>query len=118
MITKQEMFDRAVLGLMRQSWRQSKVGANCLYLSPNGDRCAWGHVDPEHTKNRGSVALSELVRYRIGTAAYFNPYSNDPNHKFAVALQSTHDCWRPEGTETMESRFRALGEKEGLQWPI
>lgn len=87
MLTKQEMFDRAVSGLRAQEWRRAMSGSgiDCEYLAPNGDRCAWGHVDHSSAGNYGDV--EDLNRDGIGLASELAQDELD----FAMELQMAHD---------------------------
>lgn len=138
MLTKQEMFDRAWKGLKAQGWAKAydvERGV-CTYLTEDGKRCAWGHVDPDGTKEQvGTVA--DLNLNRVGLAAYLYPEDVAPNG-FACQLQRCHD--RPalneaegrrgraiylgptgsvihESNTSIERAFRALAEAWGLTIP-
>lgn len=90
-MTNQEMFDKAWAGLRAQEWQLAlgKSGG-CVYLSPEGKRCAWGHVDPEGTAQAGCYngsGVGSLRRMGIGLAAHLS----GPELKFAEELQNAHD---------------------------
>ena len=109
-MTIQEMFDKAVRGLAGQGWRRSAAEyGGCMYHSPNGDRCAWGHVDPEGTKGQ-SMYVSGLARAGTGIAGQL---TND-ELTFVEAIQRAHD-FGP--VSEMPLRFKRLGERYGLAWP-
>jgi hypothetical protein len=116
-LTKQEMFDRAVRGLRAQNWQRcvtiDESGTiRCVYYDPEtGFRCAWGHVDPEGTKwNRGNVF--GLRQDGVGLAAQLD-HDTLP---FAEQLQEAHD-FIDEELPPMEQRFRLIAEQHGLTWP-
>lgn len=86
-MTLQEMFDKAARGLREQKFQISLAETNgCAYLSSDGKRCAWGHVDTSLTLEMGDVR--RLHQYQIGLAASLTP----DDMKFAVRLQMSHDC--------------------------
>lgn len=43
--TRQEMFNRAYIGLRKQGFKLAIQKSRCVYSMGNGRRCAWGHVD-------------------------------------------------------------------------
>lgn len=111
MLTKQDMFDRAVRGLRAQGWRRSfnPEVSRCSYKAPDGKRCAWGHVDPSLDDVSGTVY--DLRKLQIGLAAGLD----DPALRFATLLQQCHDgaiC-----PEYMEERFRQVAKEHALTWP-
>lgn len=109
-MTIQEMFDKAVRGLAGQDWRKSvNEDKNCVYHSPNGDRCAWGHVDPEGTEGE-SESIRLLACCDVGLAGELTTETL----LFAVDLQREHD-FGP--AAEMAYRFKRLGERYGLTWP-
>lgn len=120
MLTKQEMFTRAFLGLRAQGWRPSvDEYGNCRYNGTDGCRCAWGHVDPVGTADEESaegINVWALAERKIGLAAKLSPSES----AFAGKLQAAHDDvvdtgWgcRPD----MEANLRALAADHGLEVP-
>lgn len=116
MITRQEMFNRAVVGLRSQGWVQSNIDGpfsgsaqSCAYVK--GDlRCAWGWVDRSLTAaNNGTVG--SLAYAKIGVAAELI----DDHLTFAGDLQQLHDL--ATSTANMEARFRSFGAYHQLTWP-
>ena len=117
MLSRQEMFERAVRGLASQNWEQCVYGhglsRSCVYFIP-GDvpkRCAWGWVDPEGTqRDNGSVHLLRVNG--IGLAAELDM----EGESFAMALQNAHDGW-DESKGPMAKRFETFARTWNLTWP-
>jgi hypothetical protein len=113
MITKQEMFNRAVLGLASQGWKQCIVlgtttAWTCSYSDDKGKRCAWGWVDPTIDFFEGDVR--KLREECKGIAADLN----DSDLEFALALQKVHD----NAVDSMDKAFCHFGKHWGLEWPL
>jgi hypothetical protein len=121
--TWQEMFDRAWTGLDAQGWEPSTNGKLdtemvCVYLSPDGKRCAYGHVDPEGTGGLepDSLLTVDVLRERsIGIAAMLNR----EDVEFAVRLQGCHDeaAIGVQGREDMKQNMLKLAREFGLTVP-
>lgn len=109
-MTIQEMFDRAVRGLVSQGWEKCMHFHRCRYATTEGKHCAWGWVDltlgPDQT---GSVL--ELANRKIGAAATLDP----DELSFAEELQLVHD--RADSPLDMRNRMWELAEKYQLGWP-
>ena len=58
-MTKQETFDTVVEKLRAQG-KKSHNGLYCVYRGPNGDRCAAGHLIPDHVYCREMEGLSVM----------------------------------------------------------
>jgi hypothetical protein len=120
-ITRQEMLDRAVRGLRGQGWRQAMVETEigykgCKYMTPDGRRCAWGHVDPEGTGRLGSegITVRGLWEKRVGVAATLDP----DGLSFATDLQQVHDNHGIElAPEELEAAFREFAALHKLSFP-
>lgn len=124
MITKQEMFNRAVRGLASQGWLPSvdfKQMGGCAYMSDDGTRrCAWGWVDPdEPLLNKYAKSVERAREDKIGLAAELS----DEDLEFAKQLQNAHDqvAWNgldEAGTaRKMPGMFAVLAQEYGLTWP-
>lgn len=89
-LTKQEMFNRAWIGLRSQTFeRAAQPNGYCEYKMENGKRCAWGWVDQEHAERiRGDVYDGN--RAGVGLLANLNP----EDLLFARELQVAHDYAR------------------------
>lgn len=111
-LTRQEMFDRAYLGLAGQGFAQAKIDGGCVYLAPDGTRCAWGHVDTSLTSHY-QCGVTWLREDCIGIAG--NLTADDL--KFAVALQNAHDDKRSADPATMQTFLHTLATDYGLTVP-
>lgn len=112
-MTRQEMFNRAWKGLKAQGWQQAIEGPTCVYLTPDGRRCAWGHVDPEGTAYGRGSPVSSLARNGIGLAAHLSP----GDLSFAIQLQQTHDGAAPGDSRSLERAMRDLARLFDLSIP-
>jgi hypothetical protein len=119
MLTKQEMFTRAWNGLRAQGWKLSiNPSGSCRYKSPDGYRCAWGHVDPYGTDRPEAegIGVRRLAREGIGIAAVLK----GPELSFAGKLQAAHDdsaSGNNPSRSDMEANLRALAAEHGLEVP-
>lgn len=119
MITKQEMFNRAVRGLRSQGFERcmSNPGPDLdpepVYNDGNGRHCAWGWVDrsigPEAKNN--AFFVEDLALEGVGIAKSLTT----DLLAFGRNLQWCHDD--SPTPAVMERRLRRLGEREGLKWP-
>lgn len=121
-MTRQEMFTRAVVGLRNQGFRQARMPdpeptgfeedeTVCAYLAANGDRCAWGHVDPIEDLVGVNGSVLKLHNDGIGIAADLD----DDGLLFANRLQLAHD--RGYTPTEMEEKLRKVGVDYNLEWP-
>ncbi len=89
MITRQEMFDRAVRGLRSQGFERAAVssgmGTRCVYQTKSGHRCAWGWVDRSLTNESGRVDTLHIRK--VGLAATLEEW----DVSWALSLQEAHD---------------------------
>ena len=87
-LTRQQIFDKAFIGLRNQGFRPA-YEKGCQYLTADGLRCAWGHVN------------TELTRDNQGPASEFpGQYLHVNDYDFANDLQSSHDCTAVKRTST------------------
>lgn len=117
--SRQEMFNRAYLGLKSQGFQRAhSLADGCLYLMDDGKRCAWGWVDPEGTVNQwgqpmvGSVTT--LASRGCGIAAGLGL----DDMEFAMDLQEAHDrtdLWPADGR--MAGALAKFAAKYGLTIP-
>lgn len=122
-MTKQEMFNKAYIGLRAQEWRQA-VDTNgagaCTYLAPNGDRCAFGHVDPEGTVIGGKPRTGTVWALRSEPGSIVPTLSSE-EFEFAQRLQRAHDAagqsYNRTTEQDMEYRFEELAREYGLTIP-
>lgn len=118
MLTIQEMFNRAYIGLRSQNWEQC-IGPNknhtgdmrfqsqaCVYSDGKGKHCAWGWVDPE-LENYG-VSVTNLS---VGVAAFLTP----EQRVFAEGLQDAHDS--ATSAEDMQQRMTDVAKNYDLEIP-
>lgn len=84
--SRQEMFNRAYLGLKSQGFNQCMIDGTCVYNGPNGQHCAWGWVDTVPDRHNG-VSVGTLAFRGIGLAARLS--LDDLN--WADKLQACHD---------------------------
>jgi hypothetical protein len=110
MLSKQEMFNRAYLGLRSQGFvRCVNKEGYCRY-SDNGKHCSWGWVDQNLDENRtGSVY--NLNRMHIGEASLLD----DEHLKFANDLQNAHD--HADEPNIMKSDLHSLAITYNLKVP-
>ena len=123
-LNRQEAFDRAWKGLESQGWKTAEVETppnlrmypgqtHCLYLTPDGCRCAWGWVDPEATGAlQGDDAFGSVFRLReqgVGIAARLK-YDDA---EWARSLQKVHDS----GPHFLKRRLRGFAREHGLAFP-
>lgn len=118
MLTRQEMFNRAFVGLRSQGFTQSlEAGSDtqCAYSSQALDgtvkHCAWGWVDPTISYIHEGKNVSRLVAAGIGLAAAVLP--SDVN--FVERLQCCHD--NQLAPTEMEAALRRLAAEFGLAIP-
>lgn len=114
MITKQEMFNRAVRGLRSQGFTRCGVnhptGWESLYTDGE-KRCAWGWVDTSLKQSDSTYFVEDLAADKVGIA----PGLDVDLLTFAKQLQWCHDD--SQTPQLMERRLKKLGEREKLVWP-
>jgi len=111
MMTIQEMFSKAVVGLRGQGFERAlRADGGCAYLTVDGRRCAWGHVDTDLDLHAdGSVKT--LRNIGEGLAGELD----DEGIRFALDLQNAHDS--AHNPEMMEGNLREVAIQYGLEWP-
>ena len=109
-ISRQEMFNRAFIGLASQGFTRCMSGGDCVYLADDGRRCAWGWVDASlGAGDNGDVG--NLRDQGIGIAAKLD----DDDLLFAMELQATHD----ESTNTaLQEDLRLFAARKHLTVPV
>lgn len=109
---KQEMFEKAVVGLRSQGFERCQVNGESVY-GHEGRHCAWGWVDPivSSKPHYCRYFVNGLMADGIGVAAGLDLVGIT----FARQLQWCHDDSMTPAT--MERRLKQLGEREGLTWP-
>lgn len=118
MLTRQEMFNKAVIGLRSQGWDRCSIDEavveRCVYQKRVGDsirHCAWGWVDQGLT-GLISGTVSNLRERGIGLAADLS----FAEANWADNMQATHDNFCA-AAPPMEQRFRDFGRDNDLIWP-
>lgn len=109
MLTMQEMFNRAVIGLRSQGFEKCGDDSGCMYSDGEGKRCAWGWVDT----SLGQDVVGGVDCLRSGGVGLASTLSAD-EMTFARALQDAHDTSRD---CFMEEDLRGLGSRFGLTFP-
>lgn len=107
-LSRQEMFNRAFLGLQSQGWKraltvpwaQEDVNTGCVYQTEESLRCGWGWVDPENTPGH-TAYISGLRERGVGLAAVLSP----EDLAFAQELQKVHDNNRASELERAMRNF-------------
>lgn len=119
MITKQEMFNRAYVGLKSQGFTRcgyratddsGNDGFMCTYSDEFGKHCAWGWVDTSLNSSQAGAVYS-LREDGIGLAADLRGDLLD----FAQRLQLAHD--ESATPERMISRLNSLAQEFCLEIP-
>lgn len=119
MLTLQEIFNRAYIGMMKQGCVSSKEGS-CRYETvDNGKilRCAWGHVLGEHAKNcpDGDIISAENPVSKVNVFSV-NVLGDIEKGWAALGrhLQGIHDGSSP---EFWEEKLKRLADTWGLSVP-
>ena len=116
--SRQEMFERAVRGLAGQGWKRAVIddvrSLGCMYLTDDGRRCAWGHVDPNGTVGPTGRVYGGSIRTLTHVGHGLAPRLSEEDLDFALLLQGTHDHAT---NETLRSCFVRFGKYHNLTWP-
>lgn len=111
MMTIQEMFNKAYIGIRSQGFSRCYVEGKCVYSS-NGKHCAWGWVDTNIPDGAyPSSNVKDLYYMKKGVAAHLS----FDELGFAYELQHTHDVSYTE--YSMEMNLRGLATHYGLTIP-
>lgn len=111
-LTKQEMFNRAVVGLRSQGFERCvNAYSEPLYCDSSGKHCAVGWIDTDLRADQSTWFVDDLA---IETKGVLSHMTID-ELEFARQLQWCHD----EATTPaiMERRLKRLGERLKLTWP-
>lgn len=122
---KQDYFNRAVEGLAKQGFTRSQHRRQCLYRSPNGKKCALGHLIPDdrYSESLEGRGVSHALLVDVG----FGELSLE-DEEFFNNLQTCHDGAYTvtfDGAQIMETdvpslmveRLRVFGENNDLTLP-
>lgn len=110
-MTRQEMFNKAFLGLKSQGFQQclNLAKETCVYNGPNGTHCAWGWVDPTIPAQFNEDTSLETLKHKgVGLAATLRP----GDLIFAENLQDIHD--ENEMPHKMEQALLEFAKNEDL----
>lgn len=129
-ITKQEIFDRAYLGLASQGFQRCTVSAKgvelyCAYSSGDGRHCAWGWVDTTLGPEVEGAVSNDIP----GLAMMLRALGRGDIIRFGQELQNAHD--RPAGfdydalsgcrpmsvAEAVRGSLEAVARNHGLTVP-
>lgn len=118
-MTPQEIFDKAVDGMLKQGEQSYDRDQGCVYRHPSGLKCAVGHLisddiyDPEMDNRVGSTSIREIV-----VAFPVLPHWMRDNVDLLTELQEVHDSnrsWAADGpTLDMRSELRDVAALHGL----
>lgn len=121
----QYIFDVVVRGLSAQGWKQAlsndKKAADCLWVAPNGCKCAIGHIlvdPPPYEEMRDQSIMSALAYMPRELKRLRSSLSSEEHRKFLDYLQSLlmlHDS-NPT-PDSMQLAFQYLAQHRGLKWP-
>lgn len=92
-MTKQEMFDQAVGGLIKQGRRAHNKYGDCKYRTDDGLKCAFGMLIPDEIYNPKMEGWSVTSWMEDGgsTAYDFTKHFSEQNLDFGEKLQEIHD---------------------------
>ncbi len=112
MMTRQEMFDKAVRGLRSQGFERcySEEHRMCVYDDGKGRHCAWGWIDEATWAHPDAGDLVTLSDEGIGLA----PRLGIEDYSWAKRLQVIHDTSK---CDNMEQRLRFFAEQSNLTFP-
>jgi hypothetical protein len=111
-MTRQEMFNKAYLGVIKQGGpavqsNHNTDGLMCSYLAPSGRMCAVGHImTEEELKVMGAFrgGVQSLADEWADCLAYPEWLLGNENLEFLNHLQDTHDnLMEYDGTDFVES---------------
>lgn len=113
MLTRQEMFDKAWIGLKSQGFEQSldEDGDTCVYRGEAGRKCAIGWCIPDDKYHVGLEKQSPFNSGELRRAAGIA----DADARFASELQGVHDNSR--SPAEMLLQIRAFAAEHNLTIP-
>lgn len=106
-MTRQEMFDKAALHLLKQGAKSSDAAGSCYYRAPSGFQCAVGCLIPDELYRPRMEGLG------VHSVVTDEPLLHDhiPDLYLASELQSIHDEAKP---EDWKCELIALARDAGL----
>ena len=115
---KKELFDKSVIGLSSQGYKQALVRGKPYWEAPDGCRCAIGHiadgVPSEHVSYSGGLLsiVPDAMKQQLGT---FTESERDDVADLLDDLMKSHD-WHDKPPNMIKA-LRECAKKHGLQWP-
>ena len=106
----QQLFNRAVLGVLAQGGPSRHPAYACAYRSSTGRKCAVGQlIADEHYKPalEGRPAFSPMVMDAVRRS---NPNLPERAHKLLASLQRAHDALNDRTDEEFLTAFRKRAE--------
>lgn len=115
---KQELFNKSVIGLSKQGYKQALVLGRPYWEAPDGCRCAIGHItegEPlekaEYSKGLLSIMPGDVTRrLNVSTRAERAGVTD-----LLDDLMKSHD-WHDKPNNMIKA-LRECAKKHGLQWP-
>lgn len=114
-LTDQQIFDRAATQMLDQNQR-TKAGNSCVYLSPNGLKCAVGGFF-RNTRAVQRLALTlqgSVLINQVQACLDFEP-SPTQVREILLSLQEIHDSYNP---ASWRERLLALAASLGLKTEV
>jgi hypothetical protein len=130
----QQVFDKAWEGMRSQNWQRAtgSDGLGCEYHTPDGLKCAIGHIVPDdfigfRTKDNGTEvcnAIGSISTLVYGRGTWKDLFSNIDTDDL-VELQRCHDHYFVvpndelgiEGVYDVEAAMRSYAASHGLSIP-
>ena len=114
-MTKQELFDKIVIGLDAQDWERSTKnnnhGSDCMYRGDHGRKCAVGHIISDEEYD----ADMDIILNGIEALNDEHCLFNNEDIPFLEESQVAHD--NTDSPEEREMEFRELAKIYELKWP-
>jgi hypothetical protein len=112
MKTKLEIFTEVSKHLLTQNRRSEGIEGDCLYLAPNGDKCAVGClIKPEFYKSSMEFHAIHSATQELSKALLESGISDDQETvELLTELQHLHDnepiiCWKDELARLYRNHF-------------
>lgn len=113
-MTRQEIFNKAYLGLKSQGFKQSEWAGSCKYNGPNNTHCAIGWVIPDLPENYTIGAIAWTFPEKLIGVIAENLEELDQLRPFLQDLQIAHDGYDP---QTMKWKLERLAKMYELEIP-
>lgn len=122
--TRQQLFDNAWKGFVKQGWKRSAYEQSCRYRGPKGARCAIGWSIPNKNYDQlleGEVASLHVVRKAANISIEDGDfvYELQKAHEYAYDGDNSSVYVREENPELkgLEERMREFASKYQLTIP-